>query len=118
MAEFGLFIGWGSSRAGREAAAGKAFDDAVAYWNTLKAAGDIESVELVLLTPHGGDLTGFALLRGDAEKLGRLSMTPAFQRLTMRAGVCLDGVGVVSAVVDAGVTRSMAAWRETIADIV
>ncbi len=118
MAEFGLFIGWGSSRAGREAAAGKAFDDAVAYWNALKAAGDIESFELVLLTPHGGDLTGFALLRGDPEKLGRLSMTPEFQRLTMRAGVCLDGVGVVSALIDAGVMRSMAAWRETIADIV
>ena len=118
MAEFGLFIGWGSSRAGREAAAGKAFDDAVAYWSALQAAGDIESFELVLLTPHGGDLTGFALLRGDPEKLGRLSMAPEFQRLTMRASVCLDGVGVVSALVDAGVMRSMAAWRETIADIV
>jgi hypothetical protein len=118
MAEFGLFIGWGSSRAGREAAAGKVFDDAVAYWNGLKAAGEIESFELVLLTPHGGDLTGFALLRGDPEKLGRLSMTPEFQRLTMRADVCLDGVGVVSALVDDGVMRSMAAWRATIADII
>ena len=118
MAEFGLFIGWGSSRAGREAAAGKLFEEAVAYWNGLQAAGEIESVEQVLLTPHGGDLVGFVLLRGDPEKLGRLSMTPEFQRLTMRAGVCLDGVGVVSAVVDAGVTRSMGAWKEAIADLI
>ena len=118
MAEFGLFIGWGSSRAGREAAAGRLFEEAVEYWNGLQAAGEVESVELVLLTSHGGDLTGFALLRGDPEKLGRLSMAPEFQRLTMRAGACLAGVGIVSAVVDAGVIRSMAAWKEAIADLI
>ena len=54
----------------------------------------------------------------DPEKLGRLSMTPGFQRLTMQAGVCLDGVGIVSAVVDAGAMRSMAALKEAIADLV
>ena len=118
MAEFGLFIGWGSSRAGKEAAAGKLFEEAVAYWNGLKAAGEIESVELVLLTAHGGDLGGFGLLRGDPEKLGRLSMAPEFRRLTMRAGVCLDGVGIVSALVDTGVTRSMVTWKEAIADLI
>jgi len=118
VAEFGLFIGWGSPRAGKEAAAGKVFEEAVAYWNGLQAAGEIESVEQVLLTSHGGDLGGFALLRGDPEKLGRLSMAPEFQRLTMRAGVCLDGVGVVSAVINAGVTRTMGAWKEAIADLI
>jgi hypothetical protein len=117
VAEFGLFIGWGSPYAGKEAAAGKVFEEAVAYWDALKAAGEIESVEQVLLSPHGGDLEGFALLRGDPEKLGRLSMSPEFQRLVMRAGVCLDGVGVVSAVVDAGVTRWMGEWKGAIADL-
>ena len=60
----------------------------------------------------------FALLRGDPEKLGRLRMAPEFERLTMRAGVCLDGVGVVSAAIGAGVTRQMGAWKEAIADLV
>ena len=94
------------------------FEEGVAYWQGLQAAGEIESFELVLLNPHGGDLTGFALLRGDPEKLGRLSMAPEFQRLTMRAGVCLDGVGVVNALIDAGVTRSMGAWKAAIADLI
>jgi hypothetical protein len=118
VAEFGLFIGWGSPHAGKEAAAGKVFEEAVAYWTALQSAGEIESVEQVLLSAHGGDLLGFALLRGDPEKLGRLSMTPEFQRLTMRAGVCLDGVGVVSAVVDAGVMRWIGDWRGAIADLI
>jgi hypothetical protein len=118
MAEFGLFIGWGSSQTGREAAGFKLFEEAIAYYEKIKASGEIESYETVLLTPHGGDLGGFFLLRGDPEKLGRLSMTPEFQRLTMRAGVCLDGVGIVNGLIDAGVARSMAAWKEAIADLI
>lgn len=118
MAEFGLFIGWGSPRAGKEAAAAKVFEEAVAYWNGLRAAGEVESLEYVLLSAHGGDLGGFALLRGDPEKLGRLSGTPEFQRLTMRAGVCIEGVGVVSATIDAGVNRQMGAWTAAIADLI
>jgi len=118
MAEFGLFIGWGAPRAGKEAAAGTLFQEAVAYWNGLRAAGEIESLELALLGAHGGDLSGFALLRGDPEKLGRLHMSPEFQRLTMRAEVCLGHVGVVNAYVDEGVVKSMGAWQEAIADLI
>ena len=118
MAEYGLFMGWGSSQTGREAAVFKLFEEGVAYYERLKASGEIESWESVLLNPHGGDLGGFFLLRGDPEKLGRLSMSPEFLRLTMRASACLDGVGVVNAVVDAGMGRWMGAWKEAIADLV
>jgi len=118
VAEFGLFIGWGVPRAGKEAASAKVFEEAGAYWNGLREAGEIESFETVFLTPHGGDLGGFALLRGDPEKLGRLSMAPEFQRLIMRAGICADRVGVVNALVDAGVMRWMGAWKEAVADLI
>jgi hypothetical protein len=117
MAEFGLFIGWGAPHDGREAGAAKVFEEAVTYWNGLQATGEIESFEVVELSSHGGDLSGFALLRGDPEKLGRLSMAPEFQRLTMRATACLDRVGIVDAVVDAGMMRWMGVWKEAIADL-
>lgn len=118
MAEYALFIGFGSPRAGKEAAAVRSFEDSVAYAEALKASGEIESAEYVLLDSHGGDLTGFFLLRGDPERLGRLRMAPEFVRLAMRAGVCSEGVGVVNALVDAGVLRSMAAWKEAVADLI
>jgi hypothetical protein len=118
VAEHGLFIGWGYPRAGKEAATAKVFEEAVAYWQGLQGAGEIESFEFVQLNGHGGDLSGFALLRGEPEKLGRLSMTPGFQRLTLRASNCLEGVGVVPAVVDAGMVRWMGAWKEAIADLI
>jgi hypothetical protein len=118
MAEYGLFIGWGSPRTGREAAAYQAFQDAVTYMKGLQAAGEIESFETVLLNYHGGDLNGFFLVRGDPEKLGRLSMAPEFNRLTMRAANCNEGIGCVMATVDDGAMRNMANWKEAIADLI
>ena len=117
MAEYGLFIGWGVIRAGREAAKDKVFQEALEYWNALGAAGEVESVELVMLGAHGGDLSGFALLRGDRQRLARVRMTPEFARFTMRAEVCLERVGVVEAYVDDGMVKLMGAWQEAIADL-
>ena len=118
MADHGIFIGWGSSRSGREMAAARLFQEAVIYWNGLKASGEIEDLDLVLLGVHGGDLGGFALLQGEPEKLARLRMAPEWQRLIMRGGVCLEGLGVVEAQVNDGVVRSMQQWSEAIADLV
>ncbi len=117
MAESGLFIGWGDPYPGKAVASLKVFEEAVAYWESLRAAGEVEGVETVLLGYHGGDLSGFTLLRGDAEKLGRLRMAPEFQRITWRASVCLAKIGVVPALVDAGVTDTMSAYRDAIADL-
>jgi hypothetical protein len=118
MAETGLFIGWGTPHPGREMASIKVFEEAVDYWDTLKAAGEIESVEYAILGAHGGDLAGFALLRGDLEKLERLSLAPDFQRMVQRAGVVARNVGVVRAVLGADARGMMAAYREIVADLV
>jgi hypothetical protein len=118
MADYGIFFGWGVIRAGREAALDKVFPEAVAYWDGLKAAGEIEEVRLVMLGAHGGDLSGFALLLGDREKLARLRASPEWTRLTMRAESCLENVGVVDAYVDGGFMRLMNGWGEAVADLV
>ena len=118
MADFGLFIGWGAARPGREAAASKVFAEALAYWPALQAAGEIETFETVILGYHGGDLGGFFLLRGDPERLGRLSMSPEFQRLTNRASAVAESVGVVSAMLDAQAVRTVGDNLQAITDLV
>jgi hypothetical protein len=118
MAEFGYMVGWGSAKAGREVAVGRVFDEAMAYWNGLQASGEIESFEVVMLGAHGGDLQGFALLRGDREKLVLLRMTADFVRIIARAETCLDNVGVVEAYVDGGARRLMETWESAIVDLV
>jgi hypothetical protein len=118
MAESGLFIGWGDVRTGRDAAATKVFGEALAYWPTLQAAGEIESFETVGLGAHGGDLTGFFLLRGDPERLGRLSMAPEFVRLIQRANAVVEGLGVVPALLDAGAIRWVGEADKAIVDLI
>ena len=118
MAESGLFIGWGDIRTGRDAAANTVFAEALAYWPTLQAAGEIESVETVILGAHGGDLAGFFLLRGDPERLGRLSMAPEFVRLIQRANAIVEGMGVIPANLDAGAVREVSDATKATADLI
>lgn len=97
MAEMGVFIGWGPPVRGREAKSLEVFNEAVEYWGRLQQEGQIESFEVVLLYPHGGDLAGFALLRGSGEALDQIRASDEFNRITARAGLIVESLGVVSA---------------------
>jgi hypothetical protein len=97
MADAALFIGWGNAIAGREQKALQVFGEAIQYDERLQQQGEIESFEAFLLEPHGGDLSGFLLIRGDAEKLSRLRVDPEFVRLNGRAQLVVQNFGVVAA---------------------
>jgi hypothetical protein len=97
MADYGLFIGFGAPVRGRERQALALFNDGFEYTSRLQQEGEIESFETVLLEPHGGDLSGFVLLRGDQDKLARIRSSDEFQRLLARDLLVLENVGVVGA---------------------
>jgi len=118
MADSGLFIGWGDIRAGRIQSSQKVFAEALAYWPTLQAAGEIESFETVILRAHGGDLGGFFLLRGDPERLGRLSMAPEFLRLVQRANAVVERLGIIPANLDAEAVRVVGETDQVTADLI
>jgi|SRR3990172_1747469 len=99
MADAALFIGFGITLSGRERRALSVLDEALRYYAGLQQAGELESFEPVLLEPHGGDLGGFILLRGEPAKLDRIRRSAEFQRLTTRAGLVAERIGVVSAYV-------------------
>lgn len=98
MAGEAIFIGWGQVVRGREQKALDVFNESVQYWGSLQEDGTIESLDVVLLTPHGGDLAGYALLKGDPEKLAELRRSDEFIRRNARANLVVDGLGVVDAV--------------------
>jgi len=58
MADVGIFIGWGSPVRGREEKGLEVFAEAMEYWRGLQVENAIESFEVGLLEPHGGDLYG------------------------------------------------------------
>ena len=117
MADHGLFIGWSDPARGRERKAIEVFNEAVAFYAELERRGEIESFEAVLLEPHGGDLNGFFLLRGERDKLARLRWSDEFTRLNTRAALVVDGFGVVGAALGGRIPERMAAYEEAVADL-
>lgn len=97
MANAALFIGYGPVVPGRAKQALQVFGEATQYYGRLQQQGQIESFESVFLEPHGGDLDGFILLRGDRDKLNGVRYTEEFLRLTNRATLVVQNVGIVSA---------------------
>ena len=73
---------------------------------------------MVLLTPHGGDLQGFALLRGSEDQMSaRLHADEEFQRRIARADLIIDSQGVVDAAIGEGIARGMAHYQGEIEDL-
>ncbi len=105
MADSVLFIGWNRSIPGREQQAMQLFQKVVEFYGKLQADGRIESFEPVILSAHGGDLNGFFLLKGEAEKLGDVRRDETFLDLTIEAGYCLEGVGVIDGFIGEGLTN-------------
>jgi hypothetical protein len=117
MADAGLFVGWGPPVRGRETKGLDVFGEAIAFYGTCQEAGEIESFETVLLGPHGGDLSGFFLLRGSEEQCATLRARDDFQRITTRAAMVVDNLGVIPAVIDDGVGDQIAVYQEAISAI-
>lgn len=117
MADAALFIGWGTPVRGREAKALEVFNEAVAFWGSLQQAGDIESFEPVLLTPHGGDLGGFALIRGSQSQISALTEREDFRRLNTRSQMIVERFGVVVAVIGEALGEQMSTYREVVSEV-
>ena len=117
MADSGLFIGFGAPVRGRERQATKVFNEAFEYYSRLQQEGEIESFEPVLLQPHGGELGGFFLLRGDQDKLARLRGSEEFERRTVRGDLIVENLGIVSAALGDRLMSQMAVYGEQVEEL-
>jgi hypothetical protein len=112
MAGEALFIGWGEVVPGREKKSLQVFQEAVEYYGKLQQDGSIEGFDVFFLAPHGGDLTGFAILRGDRGKLAEIRFSEDFERLTARASAVVQSVGVLPAYSGDVLAQQMAIFQE------
>src|SRR5438132_12687612 len=81
MAKGAMFVGWGAAVHGREQKALQVFGEAIQYYTRLQQAGRIDGFEPFQLQPHGGDLAGFLILKGEQETLARMLVDPEFVAL-------------------------------------
>jgi hypothetical protein len=115
MADAGLFIGWGQVARGREDRALDVFNETIELYGQMQSDGRIESFDVALLEPHGGELAGYVLLRGSEEQIDAVHHDEGFQRLMQRADLIVDGLGIVPALVGDSLARGMAIYQEEIA---
>jgi hypothetical protein len=93
------------------------FGESLQFYGQLQQDGKIESFDAWFLAPHGGDLAGFILLRGERERLDEIQRSPDFERLQTRAGMIVDGVGVVSAYTGEALGRLMGQFEQATAEL-
>ena len=117
MADSGLFIGFGAPVRGRERQAIKVFNEAFEYYSRLQQEGEIESFEPVILEPHGGELGGFFLLRGDQDKLARIRSSEEFERRTAQADLIVENLGIVSAALGDRLLSQMAVYGAQVEEL-
>jgi hypothetical protein len=117
MADSGLFIGFGAPVRGRERQASKVFGETFEYYSRLQQEGEIESFEPVLLQAHGGELGGFYLVRGDQDKLARIRSSEEFERLTARAQLIVENLGIVDAALGGRLMTQMSVFGEQVEEL-
>ncbi len=112
-----LFIGWGPSVRGREQQALQVFNEALAYFGGLQQQGQIEAFEPVALEPHGGDLYGYVLVRGDPDSLSRVRASEEFRRTIQRGGLVVEKIGVVTAFVGDDLNRQFEIFQQQASEL-
>ncbi len=95
-ANAGIIVGWNRAIPTREGEAVSKFSEYVGWLGKLQSSGQIESFEPVFTVPHGGDLNGFILIRGEAGKLGQLRDNEEWKNWETWGGFHLQNFGVVS----------------------
>jgi hypothetical protein len=115
MADAGLFIGWGQVVRGREDRALDVFNETIELYGQMQADGRIESFEVCLLQPHGGELGGFELIRGSEDQIDALRRSEDFERINTKASLIVDDLGIVDMLIGEGLGRAMAIYQEEIA---
>ena len=105
-----ILFGWNRSIPGREKISAQHFQEYVQYLTGLQQAAAIQSFDTVFLNPHGGDLNGFFLIRGDGAKLGDLVKSTDWVTHMTRATLHLEGAGYIFGATGAAVMERMTLW--------
>lgn len=114
MAEAALCTMFGEPIPGREKQALEVYGESVQYWTRLQQDGQIESFDLTVLAPTGGDVNGFILARGSANQIDALRRTKEFMQMINRVQLVVSHLRVIDAYVDEGLAQIMSQYQEVV----
>lgn len=114
MSNAGLLVGWTRAFVGKEQAALGKFGEYTNYLAKLAKEQQIDSFEPVILRPHGGDLNGFFLIKGDAAKLAAVRQSDQWKDWEAFGALYLQGFGVIECAVGAMVGDFLARFGKAL----
>ena len=109
-----MLFGWNRSIPGREKLSNEHFQDFVQYMDGLQKGGKIQAWDVVFLNPHGGDLNGFFLIRGEPKQLEAMVASKEWVAHMTRAGFHLQASGAVPGVSGTMAMERMQMWTQLI----
>jgi hypothetical protein len=112
-----LFVGFGVPVRGREARALEVFNRFMEMFGRMQSDGRIESMDVALLDPHGGDLGGFFMAHGSKQQCAALIDDEEFRRAVTDAGLIVENFGVVPASTGEELMAQMAMYGEAVQQV-
>jgi hypothetical protein len=116
MADRVLFIGWDAPVRGREERSLEVFNEAMGICGRMQQDGRIDKFDVVLLGPNG-QLGGYIEVHGTTEQLAAVRIDAEFQRNTIDAALCVEGLRHIEGYANEGVARQMAMYQEAVAKV-
>jgi hypothetical protein len=116
MADRMLFLAWGEPVRGAEERAIEVFNEALGLMGRMQQDGRIESFDVCLLAPNA-ELGGYMTIRGTAQQIAALHEDAEFQRNTVDAQLCVEGMRHIDGYTNEGVAAQMALYQEAIAKV-
>jgi len=116
MADRMLLMTWNEPARGAEERAMEVFNDALGILGRMQQDGRIEHFDVGLLNPNG-DLGGFIVVQGTGAQISALREDEEFQRNTVDATLCVDGMRHIEGYTNEGVSAQMALYQQAIAQV-
>jgi hypothetical protein len=107
-----IVLGWNRAVPGKEKASIELFGEFVGYVTGLQKEGKISSFEPVFIDPHGGDMNGFFLIKGDQQKLDAVLASDAWITYLTRGAIMMQNFGVIRAAVGDEIGKRMALFSK------
>jgi hypothetical protein len=117
MSDRALFVGFGDPVRGREERAIEVFGECVELFGRMQSDGRIAGMDVTLLEPHGGELSGFFMLHGSEEQCAALRYDEEFRAASTDANLIVDHFGVVGAVTGEAVGNEMARYTQALGKV-
>ena len=117
MADRVLLITWGENFAGREERGLEVFNEAVGSYGKMQQEGRIESFDVVLLGPNGGQMEGYIAVRGSAEQLAAVREDEEYRRIMVDASLVVQHLNVSEGYCNEGVARMMEVYQAALSKV-